>query len=271
MHLAYYHFHNPKNYLYSKPIKGLHGYGFDYRFAFNGKERDNETYGEGNAYDFGARIQDPRLGRWLSLDPMQSRYPDWSPYNYTMNSPITMIDPDGKYVVKSIKRYDANCKLIPAWKFWVKAKSVEIHFTVHNAKLYNGSSQEASPDIMQKAAEKIQTDITETFRSSHVIGEERVDVTVSFATPIEVITSLKGVVTESSRSDNLIYIADHPVVEDVSNQRASAFAPLGSNLMVLDVDEGFIRDNPTAHTPAHEFGHQMGLSKSSSTKHSPEE
>ncbi len=67
-----------------------------YRFAFNGKEQDNETYGEGNAFDFGARIYDSRLGRWMSLDPLQANYPGFSPYNFASNSPITIVDFDGR-------------------------------------------------------------------------------------------------------------------------------------------------------------------------------
>lgn len=67
-----------------------------YRFGFNGQEKDNEAYGEGNAYDFGARIYDPRLGRWLSLDPLMTKYPDLSPYSYSGNSPILFTDFDGQ-------------------------------------------------------------------------------------------------------------------------------------------------------------------------------
>ncbi|MES2382897.1 MAG: RHS repeat-associated core domain-containing protein, partial [Bacteroidota bacterium] len=70
-----------------------------YRFGFNGKEKDNETYGEGNEYDFGARIYDSRLGKWLSVDPLQMDYPWLSPYNFCANNPIFYIDPDGKKVV----------------------------------------------------------------------------------------------------------------------------------------------------------------------------
>ncbi len=68
----------------------------DYRFAFNGKERDNETYGEGNAYDFGARIYDARLGRWMSLDPLFKKYPNESNYIFTTDNPILYIDKEGK-------------------------------------------------------------------------------------------------------------------------------------------------------------------------------
>jgi RHS repeat-associated protein len=99
MHLTNYHFYNTKNYLYSKPVKGLGGCEVCYGFAFNGKERDNETYGEGNAYDFGARIYDPRLGRWLSVDPLQAKYPGFSPFVFVLNMPLSAYDPDGRDVI----------------------------------------------------------------------------------------------------------------------------------------------------------------------------
>ncbi len=67
-----------------------------YRFGFNGKENDNEVKGEGNSLDFGARIYDSRLGRWLSLDPLQAKYPSFSPYAFCANNPINFIDYDGK-------------------------------------------------------------------------------------------------------------------------------------------------------------------------------
>ncbi|WP_315815568.1 RHS repeat-associated core domain-containing protein [Paraflavitalea speifideaquila] len=67
-----------------------------YRYGFNGKENDNEAKGPGNSIDFGARIHDPRVGRWLSLDPLQKKYPNESNYVYTGNNPILFVDPDGK-------------------------------------------------------------------------------------------------------------------------------------------------------------------------------
>ena len=70
-----------------------------YRYGFNGKEKLDEIKGDGNGYDFGTRILDPRLGRWLSVDPMQRKYPDVAPYVAFGNNPISVIDPDGKDIV----------------------------------------------------------------------------------------------------------------------------------------------------------------------------
>jgi RHS repeat-associated protein len=56
-----------------------------YRFGFNGKEMDNEVSGGGNSYDYGFRIYNPRLGRFLSTDPLTSSFPYYTPYQYAGN------------------------------------------------------------------------------------------------------------------------------------------------------------------------------------------
>lgn len=66
-----------------------------YRFSFNGKEKTDEIYGDGNGVDFGARILDTRLGRFLSIDPLFAKYPFVSPFVFTLNAPVFMIDREG--------------------------------------------------------------------------------------------------------------------------------------------------------------------------------
>lgn len=66
-----------------------------YRYGFNGKENDNDVKGEGNQQDYGLRIYDPRVGRFLSVDPLTSSYPWYSPYQFAGNSPVKYIDLDG--------------------------------------------------------------------------------------------------------------------------------------------------------------------------------
>jgi RHS repeat-associated protein len=69
-------------------------YGY-YRYGFNGKENDNEVKGSGNQQDYGMRIYDPRLGRFLSVDPITNDYPWYTPYQFAGNKPIAFIDLDG--------------------------------------------------------------------------------------------------------------------------------------------------------------------------------
>jgi RHS repeat-associated protein len=68
-----------------------------YSFAFTGMEADNELHGSiATSYDFGARLYDPRVGRWLSLDPLAPKYAELSPYNYSANNPILFVDEGGE-------------------------------------------------------------------------------------------------------------------------------------------------------------------------------
>jgi RHS repeat-associated protein len=66
-----------------------------YRYGFNGKENDNEVKGEGNQQDYGMRVYDPRVGKFLSVDPLTPKYPMLTPYQFSSNRPIDCIDLDG--------------------------------------------------------------------------------------------------------------------------------------------------------------------------------
>jgi len=68
-----------------------------YRYGFNGKENDNEVKGVGNSVDFGARIYDSRLGRFLSVDPLIATFPFQSSYCFAGNAPVKFIDKDGTF------------------------------------------------------------------------------------------------------------------------------------------------------------------------------
>ncbi len=86
------------SYLFGMLMPGRHDEinGNPYTYGFNGMERDEEVKGAGNSYDFGARMHDPRVGRFLSLDPSMKKYPAQSPYNFVFNSPLMFKDADGK-------------------------------------------------------------------------------------------------------------------------------------------------------------------------------
>lgn len=81
----------------------------DYRFGFNGKE--NEIKGDGNQQDYGMRIYEPRLGKFLSVDPIAKNYPWYTPYQFAGNMPIIAIDIDGEE--PAVKNMEARDVFIP--------------------------------------------------------------------------------------------------------------------------------------------------------------
>ena len=66
-----------------------------YRYGFEGHEKEDI---DGSSLDFGERIYDARLGRWSSIDILSAAYPKHSPYNFVMNNPTLLVDPDGMRV-----------------------------------------------------------------------------------------------------------------------------------------------------------------------------
>jgi RHS repeat-associated protein len=76
-----------------------------YRYGFNGKESDQES----QTQDYGMRVYDPRLGKFLSVDPLTSRFPWWTPYQFAGDMPIEATDLDGAEPKSS--KEDANQKI----------------------------------------------------------------------------------------------------------------------------------------------------------------
>jgi RHS repeat-associated protein len=67
----------------------------DYRYGYQGSEADNEIKGQGLSYTTYFRQLDPRVGRWLSIDPDKDNWSDESPYVSMINNPVVYNDPDG--------------------------------------------------------------------------------------------------------------------------------------------------------------------------------
>ncbi|WP_207763282.1 RHS repeat domain-containing protein [Flavobacterium reichenbachii] len=69
-----------------------HSSSFSSPYLFNGKELDRET----NLSYYGARYLDMKTSLWLNVDPLAEKMQNIGTYVYAFNSPLTVIDPDGK-------------------------------------------------------------------------------------------------------------------------------------------------------------------------------
>jgi len=74
----------------------------DFRYGFQGQEEDDEVKGEGNSVNFEYRMHDPRLGRFLSIDPLTTKYPFYSPYSFSGNRVIDSKELEGLEPTNSV-------------------------------------------------------------------------------------------------------------------------------------------------------------------------
>jgi RHS repeat-associated protein len=99
-------------YPFGAPMEGRNYSGYDYRFGFNGKELDKADEGWGSAiYDYGFRVYNPGIAKFLSVDPLAPEYPWYTPYQFAGNRPIKFIDLDGLEEYEMISHWFTKPKL----------------------------------------------------------------------------------------------------------------------------------------------------------------
>lgn len=91
---------------FGKPLPGRMIEMRDYKYGYNGKENDVET----GYQNYGFRMYDPNLARFISVDPLTKQYPGLTPYQFASNRPIWGTDRDGK-------EFQVNSWL---WDIWMK-------------------------------------------------------------------------------------------------------------------------------------------------------
>ena len=101
------------------------------KFKYNGKEEQRKEFSDGSGLewlDYGARMHDNQIGRWMVIDEFAEKYSMSTPYAYTANNPIVLRDPDGK-------RIKADKDDVNTVRSWIKAVGLDQAFKVKN----NGS------------------------------------------------------------------------------------------------------------------------------------
>ena len=88
-----------------------------YRYGFNGKEKDKDLNSL-TAYDYGFRIYNPGIGKFLSVDPLAGSYPWYTPYQFAGNGPIENIDLEGAEPEKATT-IEFNRPKAPPIRIWI--------------------------------------------------------------------------------------------------------------------------------------------------------
>lgn len=149
-------------YPFGLPMAGRAVINDSYRYGFNGKEKD--SMGD-VVYDYGFRIYNPKIAKFLSVDPLQDMYPYSSPYAFVLNSPIKLYDPDGRFArgdkttsvgtfIKSLKKWEVEAAAHRNSKIVGKADRVEYESENHAKLRIFDSDFRASKQIVEKVGGK---------------------------------------------------------------------------------------------------------------------
>ena len=200
-------------------------------YKYNGKELDSKSGLDW--YDYGARMYDAALGRFMKTDRFSEKYVSLSPYQYGANNPVNNIDVNGDSVW-----YTRNGDI------------VTMHVT---AKIFNNSSDNIN---MARAAKDIVSDIKSTYEGKFEWSDNKT-YNLKVDMDLKVATSMKDV----ENSDHLFVLADSD-----SKGARGATSMLGGKVMTL-ASSDFANNNWLSNnlsynktfTATHEFGHAIGI------------
>ncbi|MBI3260059.1 MAG: hypothetical protein HYZ54_11370, partial [Ignavibacteriae bacterium] len=227
-----------------------------YRYGFNGKE-NTDIANDGDYVDFGARIYDSRLGRWMARDPLQAKYAFIQPYAFCNNNPLIYIDFDGKdWTINTVKDNNGN-------------ETVNIKLT---AAVLNSSSN-SSLD-MNKLADAVKNQVVTSYSIKYtkkilvpttqksgldgvpdktIYTEKEIEVTVKVTVDIRVIKDEK----ELNKDEHLIQVLDETDSEVKGNYGVAEMGGKELWLNAKHVDNMINgKDN---NTIPHELGHTAML------------
>ena len=203
-------------------------------YKYNGKELDRK--GGLDWYDYGARMYDAALGRFMKTDRFSEKYVSLSPYQYGANNPVNNIDVNGDSIW-----YTRNGDIVTMYV---------------TAKIFNNSSDNIN---MARAAKDIVSDIKSTYEGKFEWSDNKT-YNLKVDMDLKVATSMKDV----ENSDHLFVLADSD-----SKGARGATSMLGGKVMTL-ASSDFANNNWLSNnlsynktfTATHEFGHAIGLSHS---------
>ena len=242
-----------------------------YRYGFNGMEKDDEVSGKGNQYDYGFRMHNPRLGRFISVDPLSISYPMLTPYQFASNMPIWAEDLDGLEAL--ISNMNDNTATFVANVYFV-TQGVG---SVDESALKKSSESRIVNQLSQQARIIVGTEFK--FELNYISVDEKGN-SLTYAKAADLAQKSTVTHTTSTGDEIVIQGVQTGVViraEKLSADNPDQFVPASinpdGNFNKISLNENIVNqfDQTKAQaTFAHELGHYLGRRGQGGTKRDPQ-
>jgi RHS repeat-associated protein len=222
------------------------------KYQYNGKEW-NDDFGLG-WNDYGKRMYDPAIARWVSIDILAERYNRWSAYNYTLNNPIKYIDPDGTDGMVTFHqgkgtKDDPNVITIKANYYYDKNSMSKDEIAALDASIaeYNNTSKE-SGSSKKGTLTVIKYELSATGKNSE---QEAKDAALG-----DTYTGKES--GEARQFGNFIGRTNNPKSDDVASDYGGKRILLNDATLSKAKETGYDMAKLLVSTFKHEIGHNLG-------------
>jgi RHS repeat-associated protein len=235
-------------------VPNRHDPGNSYRYGFQGQEKDDELKGEGNALNYTYKMHDPRVGRFLSLDPLSKNFPFLTPYQFASNNPIANNDIEGLEGIsyRVVKFDETTGKAIPI----KRVIEIDLHVATNVAGTCGAYKPEEiqvilakNNQVYNKKSYKDDENLPVEFKFNYIeFNPENIDGRLYAENLMS-----QTICTKNNIEDNVPFDTRKGVAIWKEDLKGSAEGQQSGTKIIIDVKGSGMYEN--GHRESHEIGH----------------